>query len=149
MIITLRFWEGTLGFEGDVWIQMTLEGSFSKEGMAGSLRPMLPRRRGSVPLLVTEDTSGQPLVTSNSTRPLVVATLISAGILFAAWNFDAAKLAAARAYVRQVRPSWSTSFTLALFCRKIETIISLFYVWTYVSSSENITRNNKPYLSLH
>lgn len=103
-----------------------LEGNFSKGGRVDSFRPTLPRRRGRVPLLVTQDTSGQPLVRSSSTRPRVVAALMSAVTLFAVCALTAATLAAARAYVKQDRFSWSTAVTLALFCKRKK--ISLVHI---------------------
>jgi len=87
---------------------MTLEGSLSNGGTELSpplRRPILPLLRGRVPLV----TSGQPLDTKSSTRLVVAATLNSplpiAVLLPPPEDLLSAKLWAALAYARHVRPS--------------------------------------------
>jgi hypothetical protein len=104
---------------------MTLEGSLSKGGAEPSpplRRPTLPLLRGRVPLV----TSGQPLASRSSTRLQVAAALSSMPPLLPPPPEDLlrARLLAALAYARHVRPSWSMAFTLALYCNNYNNSIS-------------------------
>jgi len=91
---------------------MTLDGSLSKGGTELSpppRRPTLPLLRGRVPLV----TSGQPFANKSSTRLEVAATLSSAHgppllpplLLPPPEDLLTARLLAALAYARHVRPS--------------------------------------------
>jgi len=105
---------------------MTLEGSLSNGGTELSpplRRPILPLLRGRVPLV----TSGQPLDTKSSTRLVVAATLnsplLTAVLLPPPEDLLIARLWAALAYARHVRPSWSTAFRLAPCCNHLNKCI--------------------------
>lgn len=82
-----------------------LDGNFSYFGTLFWLGLLL----GIVPLIDTDDTSGQPYERSKSTKLLHIAVAVeSEGV------FETAILAAALAYAKHVLPSWSTHLTSAL-----------------------------------